>query len=94
MALTLDESAQLINNTQFRGRVKVAALKYASYLALQPNPNLSRSRWIQQTIQQPDQTAQTITPAVVMNVNVQNLGANIDDDNLMAAVQVVSDQQM
>lgn len=94
MALTLDESAQLINDTQMRGRIKVAALKYAGYLQLQNNLSMSRTRWVQQTIQQPEQTAQMITPAVVMNVNVQTLGADIDDANLEAAVQIVADQQM
>jgi len=89
--MTFEESAQLMNDPTFRGRVKVAALTYAQYI-LQSGPlGNSRFQWAQRTMQTPDQTAQTLVPAVVMNVNVQQNGANTDDPNLQAAVQVVAE---
>lgn len=91
MALTLAESAALINDLDFRGRVKVAALQYATYVFSQAGQSNSRMAWAQRTMQQPDTTAQTLTPAVVMNINVQSLGKDIDDDNLRASVQVTAD---
>ena len=94
MALSLADSAILMMDSTFRGRVKVAALKYAQYLQLQPSLSNSKSNWIRSTISSPDQTAATLTPAVVMNPNVQGPGADVDDANLSAAVQAVADLQM
>lgn len=94
MALSFAESAELINNLDFRGRVKVAALQYAAYLATVAGNSNSKQQWAQRTLQMPDQTAQTLVGPVVMNTNVQSLGANIDDQNLAASVQVVADMMM
>jgi len=92
--MTFEESAQLMTNPQFRGRVKVAALQYAQYLITLPSLSNSRSNWVRSTIQSPDSTAQTLVSSVVMNVNVQTYGANVSDPDLAAAVQVVSDMMM
>jgi hypothetical protein len=94
MALTLSDSAALINDPTFRGRVKVAAVNYAQYLQLQPSLSASKSRWIQNTMTQPDQAAQQLTPGVVLNPSVQNAGAAVTDADLKAATQVVADLQM
>jgi len=92
--MTLEESANLINDPSFRGRVKVAALIYAQYLSLQPNNSSSTSNWIFQTLRAPDQVALTLTPSVVINPNVQIAGANVADPDLQAAVQSVATSLM
>ncbi|HEY1242227.1 MAG TPA: hypothetical protein VGF16_16800 [Bryobacteraceae bacterium] len=94
MALTYDDSAQLMNDAQFRGRVKVAALTYAQYIALQPATSGARIRWAQQVMQQPDAMATVLTPPTVMNPNVQAAGAAITDPDLQSAVQAVADVMM
>lgn len=92
--MTLLESSNLMNNLDFRNRIKAAALQYALNIQTQPNNSNSRTLWAQRTIQQPDQMAQQLAGAVVMNVNVQQAGGDITDPNLAAAVQVVSDLHM
>ena len=92
--LTLAESAALMLDPQFRGRVKVAAMKYADALLLQSGLSVSRTQWAQRTMQQPDQTAQQLVSGVVINVNVQNAGADVSDPDLTATVQVVADRMM
>jgi len=92
--MTLEESANLMNDLNFRGRVKVAALIYAQYLTLQPNNSSSAANWIFATLRAPDIAAQTLTPSVVINPNVQNAGALVTDANLQAAVQQVANSLM
>lgn len=92
--MTFEESAQLINDQAFRGRVKVAALLYAQYLSQQPNLGNAKQTWIRQTMQAPDQAAQLLSPNVVINPNVQQAGAAVTDANLQAAVQYVADAMM
>ncbi|PWT72781.1 MAG: hypothetical protein C5B60_09175 [Chloroflexi bacterium] len=94
MALSLAESAALMIDSDFRGRVKVAALKYATYMFMQGGNSVSRTAWAQRTMQQPDQAAAALVGPVVMNVNVQTLGPNIDDNNLGAAVQYTADMMI
>lgn len=96
MALSQTESADLMKDPVFIGRVKVCCLTYAQYLQEQLQVPLrgSQMRWIQQVIVQPDQVAQTIVNPVVQNPNVQADGAAIDDPGLQAAVQAVADQIM
>jgi len=92
--MTFEESATLINDPTFRGRVKVAALVYAQYLSLQPNNSSRRSDWIFNTLRAPDIATQTLTPSVVINPNVQQEGASVTDPNLQAAVQMAADTLM
>ena len=94
MSMTFEESAALINDSVFRGRVKVAALLYAQYLSLQPANSNAKMRWLQQMIATPDQTATQLAPPTVMNPNVQQAGAAVTDIDLQAAVQVVADMMM
>lgn len=91
MALDYTESAALMQDPTFRGRVKVAALEYAQFLTLQPANSNSKVKWIQQTYANPDQMAATLTPPTVMNPNVQAAGATISDAELQGAVQAVAD---
>lgn len=96
MAMTQEESAALMNDPVFRGRVKVCALNYAQYLTLQAATASSNAKmkWMQATIAGPDQMAATLTPPVVLNPNVQIAGAEVTDADLMAAVQAVADMIM
>ncbi|HZF24038.1 MAG TPA: hypothetical protein VE030_11310 [Burkholderiales bacterium] len=92
MALTYDQSNTLMQDAAFRGRVKVACLKYADSI-LNEAPTVpahnTRYRWAQQCDQQPDQTALTITPPTVMDPAVQQDGSNITDTALQGSVETV-----
>jgi len=92
--MTLLESGNLMRDPEFILRVKAAALQYALYIQTQPNNPNSRAIWAQRTIQNSDQIALQLVNAVVMNTNVQNAGADVTDNDLAAAVQVVSTLQM
>lgn len=92
--MTLEESAVLMTDPAFRNRVKTAALQYATGIMGQAYNSRSRAMWAQATMQSPDVTAATLTPNVVMNVNVQTLGPTIPDPDLIAAVQVTADMMM
>lgn len=88
--MTYTESAALMNDVDFRNRIKVACLTYANYIFGEPAGTAAhntRYRWSQQCMQQPDQTAQQIQPNVVMQDAVQAAGANISDADLQTAVE-------
>lgn len=92
--MTYEESATLMNDATFQGRVKVACLSYAQYIGLEDpgSPgHSSRYRWAQNTVLNPVAVAGQITPPTVMNPNVQAAGADITDQDLQAAVQAVVD---
>ena len=90
--MTYEESAALMTDITFRGRIKVACLKFASSIMIEatsvPAHN-TRLRWAQQTYQQPDQVAQTTQPPTVMDPAVQSAGAEITDLALQGAVEGV-----
>ena len=90
--MTYEESAALMVDPAFRGRVKVAGLKYATYIQGEvPNTagHSSRYRWAQQMALTPDQVAAQIQPMVVMDGQVQTDGAAIGDPQLQTAVEAV-----
>lgn len=81
MALTYKESADLMRNVIFVGRVKVACITYARYImdeGASTPAHSTRIRWAQQTLISPDGSAGTVTPTVVMDAAVQ--AATIDTD--------------
>jgi hypothetical protein len=88
--MTYEESAALMIDMTFRGRVKVAVLKYADFI-MNESPGVTahnaRVRWAAQTYQQPDRTAQETQPPAVMDSNVQTHGANVTDELLQSAVE-------
>lgn len=95
MSLTYEESAALMTNPTFRGRIKVACLTYAQYILGEApgNPgHSSRVRWAQQTFLGPEQAATSIQPPVVMYGAVQEAGSNIADAALQAAVESTVNQ--
>jgi hypothetical protein len=97
MALTYEESATLMNDATFRGRVKVSSLHYAAYIMGESNAtpaHSTRIKWAQQTYKMPDTVAQQITPSTVMQDAVQTQGAAISDTDLQSAVETVVNQMM
>lgn len=94
MALNLEESANLINDSAFRGRVKVAALLYAQYLTLHPGNSNSMMNWVFQTLKSPDASTAMLVPSVVINPNVQSAGKDVTDADLQSAVQTVANSLM
>jgi len=97
MALTYEESAALMNDQQFRGRVKVSALKYADSILNEANTvaaHNTRERWAIGAMQNPEYTATQLQPAVVMDVAVQTEGAAISDAALQGAVEGVVNKML
>lgn len=90
MALTYDDSAALMNDTAFRGRVKVSCLKYATYIMDEPTntpAHSTRLKWAHDTMVNPDAAAALITPSVVMDGAVQQDGGAITDVALQSSVE-------
>ena len=91
--MTYEESSALMQNIPFRGRIKVAALKFADSIMIEaisvPAHN-TRLRWAQATFNAPDQTASTLQPPVTIDPAVQAVGLDTDGDSLItdAALQV------
>ena len=95
MALTYSQSSALMQDLDFRGRIKVALLHYASYIlgeASTTTAHNSRYKWAQSAYQQPDTTAASLQPPVVMDANVQASGSAVDDPTLQTAVESVINQ--
>jgi len=95
--MTYEESAALISDFAFRGRVKVAALKYAGSIFIEgdavPAHN-TRERWAVSTYQNPEMVAQQLQPATVMDPAVQAAGAEVTDEALQGAVEGVVNKLM
>lgn len=96
--MTYEESAALINDTTFRGRIKVAGLKFSTTI-LNENPasvngHAGRYRWAQQMAQNPDSESARLQPLVVLDPAVQQNGAQIADAALQGAVEAVANQFM
>jgi len=72
----------------FKGRVKVACLKYADSILIDP-PSNPAQRWAMSAFQNPDGTAQQVQPPTVMDPAVQEAGNEISDLSLQAAVEGV-----
>ena len=84
--LSTEQSAELMNDMSFRGRVKVCCLTYAMRLLTEVQGQ-GRLRWAQATMQGPDTSAMQIIPAVVMQPAVQSQGTGIDDGTLQFATE-------
>jgi hypothetical protein len=97
MALTYEQSADLMNDQTFRGRIKVACLKYADYIsgeAAATPAHVTRQKWAQQTFAMPDAAAGQITPTVVMDAAVQQDGAAVTDAVLQSATENAINKMM
>lgn len=90
--MTYEESSTLMTDMAFRGRVKVACLKFADSIfneASNVAGHSSRLRWASRTFQTPDQVAMETQPPTVMDGAVQSAGAAISDEDLQRSVEAV-----
>jgi hypothetical protein len=95
--LSYNQSAQLMMDNTFRGRVKTACLKYAESI-MNEDPVVAahntRMKWAAQCFQSPDTAAQQVQPPTVMDPAVQTAGSGIPDNALQAAVEGVINKMM
>jgi hypothetical protein len=95
--MTYTESAALMTDADFRGRVKVSCLKFAQSIMDElgsiPAHN-TQMRWATQCFQQPDIVAGQTQPPTVMDPGVQSAGAAIDDAGLQGAVEATINKMM
>jgi len=79
-----------MTDAAFRGRVKVACLKFATYImdeAASVPAHATRIKWAQQTFGNPEVTTTQVVPVCVMDNQVQTDGAAITDEALQTAVE-------
>lgn len=91
MALTYEETYELMKDMVFRGRVGVGCTKFAAYITdEQPNvpAHPTRYKWAQSTLVNPEAAVAQVMPTVVWDVSVQADGAAIADETLQSAVEV------
>lgn len=90
MALTYEETYALMKDEPFRGRVTVAATKFATYItdeAPTTPAHPTRYKWAQQTLITPEVTTTQLLPTVVWDAAVQADGTAITDTALQGAVE-------
>jgi hypothetical protein len=91
MALTYQETADLMKDEVFRGRVGVACVNYARYItdeAPSTAAHNTRYRWATQTMQTPEIAVNQVIPTVVTDSAVQDAGgAAITDAALQSTVE-------
>jgi hypothetical protein len=95
--MTYQESSELMVNGEFRGRCKVAVLKYADSIMIEASSvpaHQTRQKWAVQTMQSPDMVASQIQPPTVMDPAVQQDGAAVTDAALQGAVESVVNKLM
>lgn len=81
-----------MNDPAFRGKVKVAMLRYTDTILIEPDSTMghtSRVRWAQQAMQQPEIWVSQLQPSVVMDPAIQESGAAATDAQLQAATEAV-----
>lgn len=100
MALTDTESATLMNNGAFQGRVKVCALRYAQAL-MAGTPTGAEYRWATQMMQNPQIFAAQLANPTVLDPGIQQAGidattgdSTADDPTVYGAVQAVANKLM
>lgn len=97
MALTYEQSAELMKDPVFIGRVKVACLKFADFIMIEAATtpaHSTRLKWAQNTFAVPEQAAVTVTPPTVMDAAVQSAGATITDAALQTTVETVVNKML
>ena len=90
MAISYDDSSQLMKDQTFIGRVKVACLHFATYILDEPSAtpaHNTRERWAMTVLSDSDAQAMKVTPTVVLDTAVQAAGGAIDDASLQTAVE-------
>jgi hypothetical protein len=95
--MTYQESSALMTDIDFRGRIKVACLKFADSImgeASNTPAHTTRFQWAQSCMRNPDVTATQTQPPTVMDAAVQSAGASIDDEALQGAVETTLNKMM
>jgi hypothetical protein len=95
--MTYLESSELMVSMEFRGRVKVAVLKFADSIMIEASSvpaHNTRERWAVQAMQSPDMVAAQVQPPTVMDPAVQQDGAAVTDAALQGAVEAVVNKTM
>ena len=95
--LSYDQSAQLMTDLTFKGRVKTACLRYADSImdeASTVTAHNTRMRWAANCFQNPDMVAGQIQPLTVQDPAVQAAGSGITDNALQAAVEGAINKMM
>ena|SRR5215471_6781162 len=95
--LTYEQSAQLANDVDFRGRVKIACLKFADKINLEATniaAHNTRLKWANETMLNPDMRALQVQPSTVIDAAVQTAGSEIADDPLQASVEVTVEKML
>lgn len=94
MALSYQQSSNLMQDVNFRGRIQVACLKFATYIygeASNVTAHNSRRNWASSVFQNPINAASQVQPIVVMDPNVQGSttgdGSDVDDPTLQSATE-------
>ena len=88
--MTYEESAALMVDMDFRGRIKVACLTFATYIGGEDPAtpaHSTRTKWAQNAMINPDVAAASVQPPTVMDAKVQAAGAAITDADLQSAVE-------
>jgi hypothetical protein len=95
--LSYEQSYNLMNDSGFMGRIQVACLTYASYIAGEPAGTVAhntRYRWAQATFLNPRAAAITVQPSVVMEEPVQTQGSGISDQDLQLSTETAVNQML
>jgi hypothetical protein len=91
MAMTYEETNNLRNDQNFRGRVSVACVHFANYIIDEPGSvpaHSTRTKWAQGTLANPDLAVAQCIATVVNDQAVQTAGgAAITDADLQTAVE-------
>ena len=90
--MTYEESNALMQDPIFRGRIKVAALKFADSIMIEADTvpaHNTRTKWAQNTFQNPEMVANQLQPPVVIDNQVQTDGSGITDMALQVTVETV-----
>lgn len=95
--MTYEESAALMSDFVFRGRVKAAAVKFADAIQIEaptvPCHN-ARMRWASQVFNQPDMAALQLQAPTVMDPAVQAAGSAVSDVALQGAVEAAANKMI
>lgn len=89
MALTYTESAALMKDVAFVDRMKVACVKFANFILINPQ-SPEAAAWAKLVLNQPDKVASVVAVPAVLDVQVQADGAEISDANLQSAAEVAA----
>jgi len=95
--MTYSDSAALMSDITFRGRVKVAVLKLADSIMIEASSvpaHNTREKWAIQAMQNPDGIAAQIQPPTVMDPAIQTAGSQVDDTGLQGAVEAVVNKML